>query len=133
METSTLDLFAEPVTPELAAKHIQAVSSYHGKNAKLTWNRKIKKMQALIEDVGVFERQILEMSLLKQPILDQIAVLRNEMVKECIHPKDHMYHAGTFLVCKFCDKNISIPRILTEKPVVEEVESDDGLDETSDA
>lgn len=128
METSTQDLFATPVTPELAAKHIQAVSSYHGKNAKLTWNRKIKKMKGLIDELAVFEERILNITLEKQPVLDEIAELRNEMVKECIHPKDHVYHAGTFLVCKFCNKNISIPRILPSAPIAEEPEVEDVSD-----
>lgn len=129
MYTDTLELFAEPVTPELAAKHIAAVSAYHGKNAKLTWNRKIKKMAGLIEQVGVYEQRILDITLEKQPTLDEIAILRAEMVKECIHPKNHVVHAGTYLVCKFCDKNISIPRIIPSTPVVEETEDDESGEE----
>jgi hypothetical protein len=123
METETQDLFAEPVTPELAAKHIAAVAAHHGKNEKLAWKRKVKKMMGLIDEVGVVEQEILELVLKKQPTLDEIAILRAEMTKECIHPKDHLVHLTTCLMCKFCDKRISIPRILkAESPEVDEGE-----------
>lgn len=121
-----LDLFQETVTPELAAKHIAAVAAHHGKNEKLAWKRKQKKMGVYIENISVFELKILELIKEKQPILDDIAALRLEMVKECIHPKDNLVHMGTYLICKFCNNKISIPRILTV--VVEETEEDEGED-----
>lgn len=115
--TQNLDLFQEAVTPELAAKHIAAVAAHHGKNEKLAWKRKVKKMMVLIENVGVFENKILELIKDKQPILDEIALLRAEMTKECVHPKDHLVHVQTYLICKFCENRISIPRILkAEEP-----------------
>lgn len=118
-ETSlNLDLFAKPATPEDQAKHIQAVSSHHGKNAKLAWNRKIKKMSSLIDEVNVLQEKILELTREQQPTLDEIALLRAEMIKECVHPKDHLVHLNTYLMCKFCERKISIPRIV--KAVVEE-------------
>lgn len=121
MDNTTLDIFAEPVTPELATKHIAAVAAHHGKNEKLAWKRKVKKMMGLIGEVGIVEQEILELVLKKQPTLDEIAILRAEMTKECIHPKDHLVHLGTYLMCKFCEKKISIPRILK----AEEPEQDD--------
>lgn len=124
MENENIDLFAEPVTIELAQKHITAVSSHHGKNEKLAWKRKVKKMMGLIQEVGVVEQEILELVLKKQPTLDEIAMLRAEMTKECIHPKDHLVHLGTYLICKFCDNKISIPRILKN----EEMEADEEED-----
>lgn len=121
-----LDLFALPFTPEEKTKHIQAVSSHHGKNAKLAWNRKIKKMDGLIADVRVLQEQILELTRKQQPTLDDIAVLRAEMIKECVHPKDHLVHLDTYLVCKFCDRKISIPRI------VKDAVAEDAADESED-
>lgn len=123
MENMNLDIFAEPVTPELANRHIAAVAAHHGKNEKLAWKRRVKKMMGLIAEVGLVEERILALVLEKQPTLDEIAVLRAEMTKECIHPKDHLVHLGTCLMCKFCDKRISIPRILkTEEPERDEEE-----------
>lgn len=112
-----LDLFAEQVTPELANKHLAAIAAHHGKNEKLAWKRKVKKMMGFIDDAGVIQNQILELIASKQPILDEIAILRAEMTKECIHPKDHLVHVQTYIICKFCDSKISIPRILkAEEP-----------------
>ncbi len=126
-QSPNLDLFQEPITQELANKHIAAVAAHHGKNEKLAWKRKVKKMMGYIEEVGKFEEQIMELTKAKQPILDAIAFLRSEMTKECIHPKDHLAHLNTYLICKFCDNKISIPRILkAEEPDTDEEEADDG-------
>jgi hypothetical protein len=120
-----LDLFAEPVTQELALRHINAVAAHHGKNEKLAWKRKVKKMTGLICDVGIIEQQILELIAEKQPTLDAIAMLRAEMTKECIHPKDHLVHLTSYLLCKFCENKISIPRILKNEDADAEMENED--------
>jgi hypothetical protein len=119
-----VDLLMGRVTPELQAKHIAAVSSHHGKNEKLAWKRKIKKMEGIIAEIGKFEEQILEIVKQKQPLMDDIALLRAEMVRECIHPRDHLVHMGTMLTCKFCNNNISIPRIFSQTLKVEESEDE---------
>lgn len=111
MENETLDLFQAPVSPELAAKHLATVSSFCGKNAKLAWNRRVKKMNELIEQVRLYEDRILEIVREKQPFLDEVSELRNEMMKECIHPKDQLVHIGTYIHCRFCEKKISLPRM----------------------
>jgi hypothetical protein len=121
-----LDMFMEPVTPALAKLHINAVVSHHGKNEKLAWKRRVKKMMGLIDEMKVVDEQILELSRSKQPTIDEVALLRSEMVKECIHPRDHLVHAGTFLLCKFCERRISIPRILPLE--VEDSETNEGDD-----
>ena len=71
MDNDNLDLFAEPVTPELAAKHIAAVAAHHGKNEKLAWKRKVKKMMGLIGEVGIVEQEILELVLKPRLVIDK--------------------------------------------------------------
>ena len=61
----------------------------------------------------------------KEPLLDEIAILRNEMVKECIHPKDHLVHMNTYLVCRFCERRLSIPRTV-ERTTSSDNSTDDG-------
>lgn len=102
----------EELTPELIAKQLSTVALHHGKNEKLAFNRKIKKMEGLIESIRDYEQMILDIVKNKQPIADDIRELRAEMVKECIHPKDHLIHCGTYIFCKFCEKKISLPRLL---------------------
>lgn len=99
------------VSSELQAIHFNIVSSHQGKNDKLAWKRKVKKMEGLISDISHYEEEILKIVMAKQPIMDDINKLRIEMVRDCIHPKDHLVHHGTYITCKFCERNISIPRI----------------------
>lgn len=114
-----------PLTAEQQAKHINAVAAHHGKNEKLAWKRKVKKMEGLFTQLRVFEERILAIVKEKEPLMDDVALLRSEMVKECIHPKDHLVHLNTYLLCKFCEKKISIPRILKEEaPEADESEDD---------
>lgn len=119
-----LDLFLKPYSVEEQAKHISAVAAHHGKNEKLAWKRKVKKMDGLFSQLHVFEERILAIVKEKEPLMDDVALLRSEMVKECIHPKDHLVHMNTHLLCKFCEKKISIPRILKD----EEPEADESED-----
>lgn len=119
----SLDLFTKPYTAEEQAKHIAAVAAHHGKNEKLAWKRKVKKMDGLFIQLHVYEERILAIVKEKEPLMDDVALLRSEMVKECIHPKDHLVHMNTYLLCKFCEKKISIPRILKdEEPEASESE-----------
>lgn len=112
------------LTPELQNTHINIVSSHQGKNEKLAWKRKIKKMEGFIAELGDYEEAILELVKAKQPTIDDINKLRLEMVRDCIHPKDHLLHHGTHLECKFCNRKISIPKI-AKVTTMSDLDSDD--------
>lgn len=107
-----LDLFNEELSKEMMQRHIDAIATHQHKNTRLAWKRKQDKMSALIEKAAEVEQEILQLVLKKQPIMDEIQMLRAEMVKECIHPKDHLAHHGTYLVCRFCERKLSIPRLV---------------------
>lgn len=116
-----LDLFLNPLDEATVARHIKAVVSHTGKNEKLAWNRRVKKMQGLVDSHQEYEERILAIIKEKEPLLDEISILRNDMIKECIHPKDHIVHMNTYLVCRFCERKLSIPRIIdrVQAPVAE--------------
>ncbi len=93
-----------------ATKHLDAIAALAPKAEKLAWKRKEKKMQGFIEDIGKIEDQILELVKAKMPLDDEISELREVMVKDCIHQKSDLTHVGTHVICKFCERKLSIPR-----------------------
>jgi hypothetical protein len=121
-----IDSINTSMNPELQAKHLAAVASHRTKNEKLAWKRKINKMMGFLADAHEFEERILELMRQKQPVMDSIAELRAEMIKECVHPRDHLVHMNTHIVCKFCENKISIPRIISTVAAVEDEEEDVG-------
>ena len=99
------------ISEDQVAKDIQRVSTHRDKNERLSWKRKKDKLELLIAELEPIDDKILDIILHeKYPILDKIETLREEMVKECIHPKDMLVHHGTFLVCKFCEGKIGLAK-----------------------
>lgn len=98
-------------TPEAQIRHIETISKHPDKNERIAWSRKNKKLIELVDELAPFEERIFQIILEKQPLMDQIAELRAEMVKVCVHPKDQLIHQMTHVHCKFCNRNISLPNI----------------------
>lgn len=85
------------------------ISNTPPKNEKNIWLRKRKKIEEFVEQVEPIEEKIRELILQKQPIYDEIAKLRNIMVKDCIHPFDLLEYKINHVLCKFCNSKISLP------------------------
>jgi hypothetical protein len=56
------------------------------------------------------EEKIMALQAEHQSHLDKIQILRKQMVKECIHPRNSLVHKNTFIECKFCNAKLSIPK-----------------------
>ena len=80
------------------------------RNEKVSWNRKLKRMEGLIEKLNPIEDQILELHAQKMAIIDEVQILRTVMVEECVHPQDYLVNKDDHIVCKFCNKKLGIPR-----------------------
>lgn len=89
---------------------LTAISKNKHKNERLSWKRKFDKMQLIIAEIQPIEAAILKLSLEKDKVVNQITELRHQMVKECIHPRDHLIHMGSYISCKFCNVNLSLPK-----------------------
>jgi GTP1/Obg family GTP-binding protein len=111
--TIELPLEKPSPTPEVIDKQLDAISKHADKNERLAWIRKMKKLQELVTTLEPFEQQIFEIIMKKQPIVDEINDIRNELVKVCIHPKDSLAHLDTHAICKFCNRKISLPEVDT--------------------
>lgn len=89
---------------------LERVANTANRSDKVSWNRKMDNMVKLMAELKPLQEKILDLEEQKQPILGAIAELRALMVKECIHPYDHLtIDPETGVVhCKFCDRNIAV-------------------------
>ena len=94
------------LTEEQVKKELNDVARFPENADKLSWRRKMNKMEQFLKDLEPIEEEIFKLYEKKQPIMDKISKLRQIMVDECIHPKDHLVHKGTHIECKFCNKII---------------------------
>jgi len=89
---------------------LEKVANNANRSEKTSWNRKMKNMVELLTELRPIEDEILELTTAKHEVFDRIQVLRNVMVKECIHPFEQLILKETHAECKFCNKRISLPR-----------------------
>lgn len=90
-------------------RHImETVAGSATRNEKVSWNRKMDGMQDLLNKLRPIEDQISELLTAKQPILDLVQELRQEMVKDCVHPYTHLIYKDDHVVCKFCYKKFVV-------------------------
>lgn len=89
---------------------LETVSNASNRSEKTSWNRKMDNMVKLLARLRPIEERILQIiQEEKQPVLDEVEALRQMMVKECVHPYEHLVLKEDHVLCKFCDKRISIP------------------------
>jgi hypothetical protein len=91
-------------------RELELVANTSNRSEKTSWNRKMNNMVSLLAELRPLEDQIMELALAKQEIFDRIQVLRNVMVRECVHPFEQLVHKNNHAECKFCLKKVSIPR-----------------------
>jgi len=101
----------EPVIlTEKQEQQLEFIAKHKHKNERLSWKRKNDKMQDIIKELEPIEAEMLKWVEKKQEIYQRIQELRQQMVKECIHPRDCLVYMGDYIACKFCNVNISLPR-----------------------
>lgn len=91
-------------------RDLKNVANIKDKNEKLSWTRRQKKIEEMVLEMRPIEDEILALVAKRQVVLDKIGLLRKQMVKECIHPKNSLVHKSTYIDCKFCNAKLSIPR-----------------------
>lgn len=86
----------------------ERISNHANRSEKTAWKRKLTNMGKLLEKIHPVEEKILAiMKNEKQPLLDEIYSLRQIMVKECIHPYEHLVQKDGHVECKFCNRRIN--------------------------
>ncbi len=106
---NTVDL-SDKLSNEQIEKDLKAVANVKSKNEKLSWSRKQKKIEEMVEELAPLDAELSRIQLARQERLDAIYALRHQMVKECIHPKNSLVHKDNFISCKFCNSRLSIPK-----------------------
>jgi hypothetical protein len=99
------------LTPQ--EQDILFVANHVTSSDKISWQRKYNNLQTIIAQLTPLEEQIAELHSKRIPLYDEIAILRQVMVEECIHPADMLAHKGDHIECKFCMKHIIISPITT--------------------
>ena len=102
----------EGETTEQAEERLlfEKISNFANRSEKTAWKRKLANMDKFIEQLKPVEEKILTIiKEEKQPLLDQVYKLRQEMVKECIHPYEHLVQKDGYVECKFCNRRIRVP------------------------
>jgi len=85
----------------------ESIANDATRSEKTSWNRKMNNMVKLIALLRPIEQEILDLMASKLPIADDIAALRQEMVKECIHPLEQLINKEDHIECKFCNRKIN--------------------------
>lgn len=104
-------------TPEQAItrRNMQMVADHAPRGEKVSFERKMVRLQGLVELVRPIEDKIADLLAQKAPIVDQIAELRTEMVHECIHPFASLVDRGTHIHCSFCDRKLIPTRYVAQE------------------
>ena len=73
------------------------------------WKRRHEAIMPLIVEVQRMEKKIIDLQARCQPLYDEIAGIRAEMVDICIHDKQYIVITDDGLIeCKFCNKKLKI-------------------------
>lgn len=95
-------------------KSMEAIANAATRSEKVSWDRKMDGMVKVLAKLHPIEDQILDLMSEKQRIMDDIEVLRKDMVRECVHPYTHLLakedpmYGGHVIQCKFCSKTFKV-------------------------
>lgn len=92
------------------SKIIDYIYSISEKDKRVSWKRKHDKIQEHLNELEIIENKILDIVVTeKQPLMDKINILRNDMMQNCTHPKQYLVVYDDYVECKFCNTKISVP------------------------
>ena len=86
----------------------ETIANGPSRGEKVSWNRKMDNMVKLFAKITPIEEKILELMSEKQPLFDEIQQLRQTMVTECVHPYEYLVVKDTHVLCKFCNRKITL-------------------------
>jgi hypothetical protein len=105
----------ETVEQERERRIFESIANFSDRSEKTSWNRKMDNMVKLLAKLRPIEDQIIELQAQKMPVFDEVQELREVMVKECVHPYQHLVLKEDHVECKFCNKRIRIPDEFNEE------------------
>ncbi len=84
------------------------ISNAATQNEKVSWNRKLNNMSKLINELRPIEDKLLDLTNIKNELVDKISELRKIMVQDCIHPYEYLVQKDGYFECKFCYKKLMV-------------------------
>jgi hypothetical protein len=87
---------------------LESIADNATRGEKVAWDRKMNNMVTLLAKLKPIEEKILDLMAEKTPIMDEIAALRHDMVRECTHPYTHLTQMGDVVLCKFCNRKFNV-------------------------
>ena len=92
---------------------LSAVADNSTRSEKVSWDRKMDGMVRLLSTLTPIEDKITALLAKKMPIIDEIQVLRDDMVDDCVHPYSHLVlktnsTGDEYVECKFCNRKFSV-------------------------
>lgn len=88
---------------------LESIADTASRGEKVSWDRKMDNMVTLLAKLKPIEDKILDLMTSKLPIMDEIALLRKEMVHLCVHPYPMLTFHDDNPRCKFCEKRFGFP------------------------
>lgn len=100
----------ESATPAelLELKLKDTVANHATRSEKTAWQRQHDNLTKLVRKLEPIEDKMLALITEKTKIIDELMVLRSEMVQSCVHPFEHLIVHDHAVVCKFCEKRMVV-------------------------
>jgi len=86
----------------------ETIANAATRNEKVSWDRKMDNMVTLLSTLQPIEDEIADLMAKKMPIIDNVQILRNQMVLDCVHPYTHLVTHEDHVVCKFCNRKFNV-------------------------
>jgi hypothetical protein len=100
----------ETIEEQKIRMDLEAISNYATRSEKMSFHRMMDNLVKAIAELKPIQDKILELETKKIPLVDEIATLRNKMVRDCVHPYEHLVHKGDHIECKFCNKKFALTK-----------------------
>lgn len=91
-------------------KEKDAIANFATRGEKTAWQRQYENLEKLVRKLEPIEDKILSLTADKAKIIDELLILRKELVENCIHPFEVLEHHEGSVICKFCEKRMALPK-----------------------
>jgi len=99
----------ETAEETLQRRLLERVADSATRGEKVAWDRKMDGMVSLLSQLTPIEDKITDAMAKKMPLMDKIAALRAEMVKDCVHSYTNLaIRPDGTVQCKFCMTNFQV-------------------------
>ncbi len=96
----------ETLQETIARQQKTAIADHSLRPEKVAWDRKMGNLQKILDELRPIEDGILDLTMKKEVLVQELVELRKDMVQECIHPFDMLVEQDGITTCKFCNRRL---------------------------